>query len=261
MKQAEFAGKRVLVTGAASGIGRAIASAFAAEGAELLLVDIDARGLAVVVAEAKAAAVAALGEQSASPQGFPADLADEAAVERLRVDITADGPIDVLVNQAGIIRRGDIVSQDLAQWELIQRTNVASMFLMCRAFIPGMLEAGVGVIVNCSSGAAFESGKGLAAYSTSKGAVVAFTRSLTVDYGPSIRVNAVCPGLIETPGAYVDADEKMRQDRHAAALRTPLARMGRPDEVADAVLFLSSQRSSFCSGTALMVDGGKLAGA
>ncbi|MFT4284455.1 MAG: SDR family oxidoreductase, partial [Protaetiibacter sp.] len=196
-----------------------------------------------------------------SVRGFALDLGDEAAVDGLRDALAPDGPVDVLVNQAGIIRRGDVTTMPFAAWEEIQRTNVASMFLMCRALIPGMLEAGAGVIVNCSSGAAFESGRSLAAYSASKGAVVAFTRSLCVDYGPVIRANAVCPGLIETPGAYLDADDRMRQDRHAAALRTPLQRMGRPDEVADAVLFLASRRSGFCSGSALMVDGGKLAGA
>jgi len=252
----EFASTRVLVTGAGSGIGRAITLAFAAEGADLVLVDIDADGLDRVVAEAHGAQVDGVG----SVRGELVDVSDELAVGRLR-DRLADRRVDVLVNQAGIIRRGDVVTQELAQWEQVQRTNVSSMFLMCRAILPGMLDAGGGVIVNCSSGAAFESGRGLAAYSASKGAVVALTRSLAVDHGPSVRVNAVCPGLIDTPGAYVDADDRMRHDRLAAAERTPLGRMGRADEVADAVLFLASRRSSFCSGTALMVDGGKLAGA
>ncbi|HTL40933.1 MAG TPA: SDR family NAD(P)-dependent oxidoreductase [Pseudolysinimonas sp.] len=246
----ELSGKRVLVTGAASGIGRAIADRFAEEGASLILVDVDGAGLDAAVLAARAS--------GADTVGHVTDLADEDAVAALAADV---GVIDVLVNQAGIIRRGDVRTQSFADFERIQRVNVASMFLTARAFVPGMIEKGAGVIVNCSSGAAFESGRGLAAYSASKGAVVAFTRALAVDFAPTVRVNAVCPGLIDTPGAYVDADDQMREDREAAARRTPLARMGTPAEVADAVLFLASDRSSFCTGIALMVDGGKLAGA
>ncbi|GAA1859741.1 SDR family NAD(P)-dependent oxidoreductase [Microbacterium koreense] len=249
----EFEGKRVLVTGAASGIGQAIAAAFASEGAELILVDLDADSLARVSGELRAGGHAV--------ESHVVDLGDEDAVAGLAAVVERSNALDVLVNQAGIIRRGEVTTQRFDEWELIQRANVSSMFLTCRVFLPGMIAAGGGVVVNCSSGAAFESGKGLAAYSASKGAVVAFTRSLAVDYAPTVRVNAVCPGLIETPGAYVDANEQMRQDRHAAALRTPLQRMGTPAEVADAVVFLSSRRSAFCTGTALMVDGGKLAGA
>jgi NAD(P)-dependent dehydrogenase (short-subunit alcohol dehydrogenase family) len=249
----ELDGRRVVVTGAASGIGRAIAGVLAREGAVLELLDRDETGLA--------AATADLVERGARAEGHALDLGDEAQVAAVAEAIGARGPTEVLVNQAGIIRRGDVRRQTLVQWEEIQRSNVTSMFLMTRALLPGMIDAGGGVVVNCSSGAAFESGRDLAAYSASKGAVVAFTRSLAVDYGPVVRANAVCPGLIDTPGAYVDADERMRQDRLAAALRTPLQRMGTPEEIAEAVLFLASDRSSFCSGIALMVDGGKLAGA
>lgn len=250
MSAGEFDGRLVVVTGAGSGIGAAIARAFASAGAVVAAVDIDGDSLSGVVDSSAGRVVP-----------FAADVSDEDAVSRLRDDIAALGPVHSLVNQAGIIRRAVLTEMEFDQWETIQRVNVSSMFLMTRAFIPGILAAGGGSIVNCSSGAAFESGRDLAAYSASKGAVIALTRSLAVDYGPTIRVNAVCPGLVDTPGAYVGADDQVRASRQAAAERTPLQRMGTPEEVAEVVVFLASDRASFCSGSAVMVDGGKLAGA
>jgi NAD(P)-dependent dehydrogenase (short-subunit alcohol dehydrogenase family) len=254
MTALEFDGELVVVTGAASGIGEAIALRFAQEGAAVALVDINAGGLQRVADRI-----------TELPAGrcltFVADVSDERAVYDLVDAVAAHGRVSVLVNQAGIIRRADGVDMPLELWDQVQRTNVTSMFLMCRSFIPRMLADGGGAIVNCSSGAAFESGRDLAAYSASKAAVVAFTRSLAVDYGPTIRSNAVCPGLIETPGAYFDANDTVAQARREAALRVPLARMGMPDEVAEVVVFLASQRARYCSGAAIMVDGGKLAAA
>jgi NAD(P)-dependent dehydrogenase (short-subunit alcohol dehydrogenase family) len=248
----EFEGRLVAVTGAASGIGRAIALRFAAEGATVAAIDRDERGLASVVAEL---------EVMSSAIALPVDLSAEDEVAEMGRVLAERGPVASLVNQAGIIRRGDIRTMTLAEWETIHAVNVTSMFLVCRAVVPGMLEAGGGTIVNCASGAAFSSGRSLAAYTASKGAVLALTRSLAVDFAPTIRANAVCPGLIETPGAYLDTTDEMAASRREAATRTPLARMGTADEVAEAVLFFASRRSSYCSGSALVVDGGKLASA
>jgi meso-butanediol dehydrogenase / (S,S)-butanediol dehydrogenase / diacetyl reductase len=168
-----------------------------------------------------------------------------------------------LVNQAGIIWRGPLHEMKLADWVRVQSVNVTGTFLFCRTFVPAMLDNGGGVIINVASGAAFSAGRNLAAYTCSKGAVLALTRALAVDYAPYIRANALCPGLIDTPGSYRFTGGPSTSDlvaaRRASAEKVPLARYGTSEEVADAAVFLASDESAFCTGSSLVVDGGKLA--
>lgn len=233
----ELAGKVAVVTGAASGIGAATTALFAAEGATVLALDVAEVGPAPGVRPVRC------------------DVSDE---DQVAAALGRIGPVDVLVNQAGIVPRGPLVELSVADWDRTMAVNVRSMFLTCRALLPGMAGRG-GAVVNCASGAAFTAGRELAAYTASKGAVLALTRALAVDHAPAVRVNAVCPGLIDTPGPLAGQDPGLDGRRRDAAARTPLARLGTPDEVAQAILWLASPRSSFATGSALVLDGGKLA--
>jgi NAD(P)-dependent dehydrogenase (short-subunit alcohol dehydrogenase family) len=234
----ELAGKVAVVTGAAGGIGAATAALFAAEGASVLALDV--------------APVAA----APGIRPIACDVSDE---DQVAAALDGAGPVDVLVNQAGIVPRGPLHTLSVADWDRVMAVNVRSMFLTCRALLPGMSRRG-GTVVNCASGASFAAGRELAAYTASKGAVLALTRALAVDYAPAVRVNAVAPGLIDTPGPLRGQDRGLDARRRSAAAATPLGRLGTPDEVAQAILFLASPRSSFATGSALILDGGSLAG-
>lgn len=240
----ELAGQVAVVTGAASGIGAATVDVFVREGARVAALDLAADRI------------------TPSPAVLPVrcDVAEEDQVAAALATVDAElGPVDVLVNQAGIVPRGPLREITVAEWDRTMAVNVRSMFLTCRALLPGMVARGRGAVVNCASGAAFTAGRDLAAYTASKGAVLALTRALAVDSAPAVRVNAVCPGLIDTPGPLVGQPPELDASRRRAAAATPLGRLGTPEEVAEAILFLASPRSSFASGSALVLDGGKLA--
>ena len=240
----QLAGRVAVVTGAASGIGAATAALFAAEGARVAALDLHPERVA------------------AGPAVLPVgcDVAEEDRVAAA-LAVVADrlGPLDVLVNKAGVVPRGPLEATTVADWDRTMAANVRSMFLTCRALLPAMAWRGAGAVANCASGAAFTAGRELAAYTASKGAVLALTRALAVDYGPAVWVNAVCPGLIDTPGPLLGQAPELAGQRRAAAGRTPLGRLGTPDEVARAILFLASDAASFATGSALVLDGGKLA--
>ena len=238
----ELAGRVAVVTGAASGIGAATVELFVREGARVAALDV--AGI----------------PPSAGVLPVRCDVAEEDEVAAALATVAAElGPVDVLVNQAGIIPRGPLSALTVAEWDRTMAVNVRSMFLTCRALVPGMVAAGGGVVVNCASGAAFTAGRELPVYTASKGAVLAFTRALAVDSAPAVRVNAVCPGLIDTPGPLAGQPPALDAGRRRAAAATPLGRLGTPEEVAEAILFLASPRSSFATGSALVLDGGKLA--
>jgi NAD(P)-dependent dehydrogenase (short-subunit alcohol dehydrogenase family) len=238
----ELAGRVAVVTGAASGIGAATVEVFVREGARVAALDV--------------APIPA----SAGVLPVRCDVAEEDEVAAALATVDGElGPVDVLVNQAGIIPRGPLRDLTVAEWDRTMAVNVRSMFLTCRALIPGMVARGGGVVVNCASGAAFTAGRELPAYTASKGAVLALTRALAVDSAPDVRVNAVCPGLIDTPGPLAGQPASLDANRRRAAAATPLGRLGTPAEVAEAILWLASPRSSFATGSALVLDGGKLA--
>lgn len=245
-----FLGKAVLVSGATSGIGRATALAFAAAGARLLLTGRDpARGAAV-----EAACRAAGGEALFQP----ADLRDPAAPAAAVAAILARyGRLDVAFNNAGFQEaRAPLPAQDLAIYDQVMETNLRALFLALRAQIPAMAAGGGGAIVNNASVSGVRNpNAGLALYAASKAAVLALTRAVAMEHaGQGVRINAVSPGRVVTPMMLAAGI-----DPALVAAGLPLGRMGRPEEVAAAVLWLASPAASFVVGHNLCADGGFLA--
>jgi NAD(P)-dependent dehydrogenase (short-subunit alcohol dehydrogenase family) len=237
-----FTGKTAFVTGAGSGIGAATVRALVAEGARAVLADIDAAAAGAVAAELGAQATAAA-----------LDVHDEDAVAAALADA---GPLDVLVNVAGIGSTTNAPDTSLETWERVFAVNVTGTFLCCKHAIPAMAGNGGGAIVNVASVAGLVGLRNRAAYCASKGAVIAFTRALAIDHvGDRIRVNAVCPGTIDTPWVRRLVDEAGESLDQLRA-RQLLGRLGTPEEVADAVLYLASDAAGFVTGTILTVDGG-----
>jgi NAD(P)-dependent dehydrogenase (short-subunit alcohol dehydrogenase family) len=245
-------GKVVLVTGAASGIGRATANAFAGEGATLALVDRDADGLRA----ARAHIIAAGGRATA----LVADVADSAAVDRAHDEVAAEhGRIDVAFNNAGVIEPvGWLHDTPEESWDRVIAVNLKGVWLCMRAQLRHMYARRYGVIVNTSSAAGLVGAPGTSPYTTAKHGVIGLTRTAALEYAThGIRVNAVAPGTVETP--MNDRFSGQQDDPFAdAPVRHghPNGRLARPEEIADAVLFLASERSTFATGSTLVVDGG-----
>jgi NAD(P)-dependent dehydrogenase (short-subunit alcohol dehydrogenase family) len=173
------------------------------------------------------------------------------------------GGVNILFNNAGIIRRASILETSEEDWDRVMRVNVKSIFLMSKEVVPLMARAGGGAIINTASGWGLTGGSQAAAYCASKGAVVLLTKAMAVDHGPqNIRVNCICPGDTDTPMLREEAQQlgEMTDRFLSDAARRPLARLGKPEEIAQAALFLASDASSFVTGSALVVDGGGLAG-
>jgi 3-oxoacyl-[acyl-carrier protein] reductase len=219
-------GRTALVTGGASGIGRAVAAAFAREGARTVVLDQDAD------AARKAAA------ELAGEAGVGADVADEAAV-RSAVTEAQDvlGRIDVLVNSAGILTQSPLIDMSLAQWQQTIDVDLTGVFLMCRAVVPGMVGRGFGRVVNIASQLALKGGTSLSHYSAAKAGVIGLTKSLALEVaGNGVLVNAIAPGPIETPLVEgISADWKT-----AKQAELPLGRFGKPEEVAPTAVLLAS---------------------
>jgi NAD(P)-dependent dehydrogenase (short-subunit alcohol dehydrogenase family) len=240
-------GKVAVVTGAAQGIGRAIAEGLAAEGARIVVVDL-----------AGAEEAAASFDDGV---GVTADVANEADVQRL-ADETVErcGSIDILVNNAGLYASLEMRSFEqipLDEWRRVMDINVASMFLMCRAVVPVMRASGGGKIVNISSGTPFRGVPFLLHYVTSKGAIVAFTRALAKEVGKdNVLVNCVAPGFTMSAGveAHPEVVEKLREVSVSA--RT-LQRDQTPEDVVGAVVYLSGPGSAFVTGQTIVIDGGQ----
>lgn len=248
-------GKVALVTGGASGIGRATAMLLAREGAAVMVHDLKEEG------QATAETILAAGGRASFVRGDVTRAADcQAAVEKAVTDF---GGLHVLVNNAGIIRRASVVDTTEEEWDRVMAVNVKSVFLFSRAAIPIMARGGGGVIVNTASGWGLDGGRDAASYCASKAAVVNLTRAMAIDHADqNIRVNCVCPGDTDTAMLREEA-RQLGQDVGqflARSAQRPLGRMGRPEEIAQAILFLASDASSYVTGTALVVDGGGHAG-
>jgi NAD(P)-dependent dehydrogenase (short-subunit alcohol dehydrogenase family) len=248
---AALAGIVAIVTGGGSGIGRSISLLFARSGAAVLVADRDGDAAERTAAEA----VAADGVAEAIEGDVVADAPTivDAAVRRF-------GALHNCVNNAGVDLPSarSVVETNDADWDLTMAVNVKGVFCMSRAAIPEILRCGGGTVVNVASVAALIGVRDEAAYAASKGAVLALTRQMAVDFAPTVRVNALCPGMVEAPtrdraAAYGPSELSRRQ---AWAVQQPLARFGTHEEIARAAMFLASDASSFMTGAALVVDGG-----
>jgi len=247
--------KNAIVTGGAGGIGRATALAFAAEGAKVAVVDLREDAAQAVADEIRQAGGTAI--------AIAADVSSEPDIERVLATVTEGlGDVNVVFNNAGIIRRTTAVETTVEEWDRVFGVNVRSIFLMCKHVVPLMAAAGGGSIINTGSGWGLKGGGKAISYCASKGAVVNMTRALAIDHGPQgIRVNSVNPGDVNT-GMLRDEARQLSQDAHAflaEAADRPLQRMGEPSEIAAAVVWLASDESSYVTGSALVVDGGGIA--
>jgi 2-keto-3-deoxy-L-fuconate dehydrogenase len=236
-----LAGKRVLVTAAAQGIGKASAEAMTREGAHVVATDIDERALSALgVAEKRRL-----------------DVTDGDAVSKLAREI---GAVDALFNCAGFVHHGTILDCDEEAWKFSMELNAGGAYRMIRAFLPAMIGEGGGSIINMSSVASSVIGvPSRFVYGASKAAVIGMTRSVAADFAAQgIRCNAICPGTVETPSL----EQRMRaQSDYEAAksafiARQPMGRIGKPEEIAELVVFLASDAAAFMSGSMLTIDGG-----
>jgi NAD(P)-dependent dehydrogenase (short-subunit alcohol dehydrogenase family) len=253
LTRGRFEGKRVIVTGGGSGIGRATVEAFLEEGARVAIFDVSRKGGEAVVNELRA--------KGFDPILFVGDVSVSADVKRMvKGAVRKMGGVDVLFNNAGILVEGTVTDVSEKDWDKIMGVNVKGVFLMSKEVVPIMLKQKKGVIVNNASCSGLVGDRNAIAYNTSKGAVVLLTKCLALDYAQkNIRANCVCPGEIETPMFHQEArSRKMPIDEYREELCAyhPIGRLGVPREVASTVLFLASDDASFVTGAAVSVDGG-----
>ena len=241
-----LAGKSCLVTAAGQGIGRATALAFAAEGARVIATDINEEALGSLARENAAIATKRLDVGDAG--------AIAAAAER-------HGPLDVLMNCAGFVHHGTILDCEENDWAFSCDLNVTAMYRMIRAFLPAMLKAGGGSIVNVASVASSLRGvPNRFVYGTTKAAVIGLTKAVAADFvGQGIRCNAICPGTVHTPSL----DERIaaqggdpQEVRAGFVARQPMGRLGKPEEIAAMAVYLAGEESAFVTGQAMVIDGG-----
>ncbi len=248
--------KIALITGAGSGIGRAIALLYAQQGAQVIVADIQDDAAAKVVAE--------ITSEGGNASAFHLDVAQEDQVQSGFTQVAQNaGRLDILVNNAGISHVGNILETSADDWDKLMAVNVRGVFLCSKYGIMQMLsqEPQGGILVNMASVAGMIGIDRRFPYSASKGAVLSMTRSVAMDFvEQGIRANAICPGTVHTPfvEGYLERNFPTNKDevRNQLHARQPLGRMGRPDEIASAALYLASDEAAFITGSALVIDGG-----
>lgn len=250
----QLKGKLTVITGAATGIGRATAQLFAQEGAQVVIADLNEEDAQETVDN--------INSENGKAWFVRADVSRAEDMETfMKSAAELMGGIDVIFNNAGAQRSGAVTDFDESEWDLLMDINPKSCFLGAKYGVPYLRERGGGSIVNMASIAGLKGGPGMTAYSASKGAVVAFTKALAAELAPdNIRVNCVCPGWIDTPfnqpaiefmGGRTNQEEMVQQT-------VPLQRQGTPEEIAPGILYLASEASSYMTGKELIIDGGLL---
>lgn len=244
MNSLRLDGRTALVTGGASGIGEATSRLFTEAGASVIIVDLDLER------------AESLSSQLPGSSVYQCDISDELAIQEVFRHIPR---LDVLVNNAGIGLVGGIEDTSLADFQRLMRVNVEGMFLVTRSAIP-LILASHGNIVNIGSVAGLVGIKKRFAYCATKGAVVAMTRQIAVEYPKQLRINCICPGTVDTPfvEGYLEKYHKDEKDqvRQELNLRQPVGRLGRPDEIAHMALYLASDAAGFVHGSIVTIDGG-----
>lgn len=245
-------GKVAIVTGAGSGIGRAIASLLAKEGAKVIVADISTRD--------GAETVRSIAREGGGAFFIEADVSRALSVKKLlAATIGKYGRLDILVNNAGVESVGSVVDIPEESWDRVIKINLKGTYLCSKYSIPKMIDGGGGVIVNVGSVLGLIGSRGEAAYCASKGGIMSLTRAMALDFaGSNIRVNCVCPGSVLTPTfkRVMEASGDYRTMFARNLEKIPLKRVAQPEEIAEAVLYLVSDRSSYVTGATLVIDGG-----
>ncbi len=248
--------KIALVTGAGSGIGKEIALLYAQQGAQVIVADIQEDAAAAVVAE--------ISERNGLARSLPLNIADEGQVRVAMQGVVEQyGRLDILVNNAGVSHVGNVLETSAEDWDRVMAVNARGVFLCSKYAVAQMLQqnpAG-GILVNIASVAGMIAVDRRFPYGASKGAVISMTRSIAIDFAnQGIRANAICPGTVHTPFVegflernFAENKDEVRQQLHA---RQPIGRMGRPEEIAAAALYLASDEAALITGSTLVIDGG-----